>query len=172
MVSSQTRTPAAEKAPQWQPILDSITDKRRAMKPQADKFDGAIRAALLNLQSALALPGSVEPASIDDVCDPLTGLPDTYVEYMNHRRNYGYWNNAAVWTLSKTQSADLHNNSFAATASVCIALVLSDPEKPYINVHVYPSMRLSTANRPRLDEIIARETGLPVQKCTLGDGCV
>src|SRR6266567_3816009 len=174
MVSSQTRAPTLDKVPQWQPILDEITDKRRAMKPHADKLDGAIRAALLKLQSALALPGSVEPASVEDACDPFTGVPETYVEYMNHRRNYDYWNSAAVWTISRAQSAGLHspagpsNTSFAATSSVCIAVVLSDLEKPYINVHVYPSMRLSSANRPRLDEIIERETGLPVQKCTLG----
>jgi hypothetical protein len=177
MSAAETRTPVPDKATEWQPILDGISDKRRAMKPRAEQLDGVIRAALLKLQSDLALPGAVEPVSVDGVCDPMSGVPETYVDYMNHQRNYDYWNSAAAWTLSH-RSTGLHgrsgpsNTSFAATSSVCIAVVLSDMENPYINVHVYPSMRLSAANRPRLQQIIERETGLPVRKCTLGDGCV
>jgi hypothetical protein len=177
MVSSQKRPTAPDPAPQWQPILDEIIAKRRAMKPHAERLDGPIRSALLKLQSALALPGVVEPASVAEVCDPFAGLPDTYVEYMNHRRNYDYWNSAAAWSLSH-QSSGLHsaggpsNTSFAATSSICIAVVLSDLENAYINAHVYPSMRLSIENRPRIVEIFGRETGLAVRKCTLGDGCI
>jgi hypothetical protein len=176
MVSDSARTSPLDKGAEWQPILDALEDKRRAVKPKALELDSAIRGVLLNLQSALALPGAVEAASIDDDCDPSAGLPDSYVEYMNHRRNYDYWNSAAVWRLVHQPSAGQHvhasNPSSASTSSICIAVVMSDPEKPFINVHIYRSLRLSTANRPRLIEIIERKTGLPVHACTLGDGCV
>jgi hypothetical protein len=178
LVSQQTRTSPPDEKPRWQHIVDGIEAKRREMKPQAEKLDVVVRTVLLNLQSALTLPGAIEPASIADVCNPLDGLPQSHIDYMNNRRNYDYWNNAAVWSISDGLPGVLYsatgmaNSSFTITRYVSIAMVMLDIEQPYMNIHVYPQARLSSANRPRLAEIVQRETGLPVLKCTHGDGCV
>jgi hypothetical protein len=179
ILTPQHAPPALPDASQhWQPLLDGIKARRQEMKPHSDKLDHAIRSVLLEVQAALEFPGSIDPPSVGQLCDSLDGLPDSYVDYTNHQRNYDYWNSCAVWSLSHESpdglysSAGAANSSFAVTTYLSISMVMRDMEQPHINVHVYPAARLSVANRPRLAEIIHRQTGLPVLKCTHGDGCV
>jgi hypothetical protein len=178
MTSQQTGTSAASEADRWPSMLNELKAKRRDMKPHAELLDRPIRSILLNLQTTLGLPGSIEPAGIGELCDPLEGLPPSYVDYTNQRRNYDYWNAAAIWKLTHSSRGALYskggavNTSSTITDYVTIALVLDDVEQPYINIHVYPSARLSIPNRAKLTELVQAQTGLPVRKCTHGDGCI
>lgn len=178
MVSQPAQISLPGETQRWQSMVEAISEKRREMKPRADQMDAAIRSVILNVQAVLALAGSIYPANADEVCEPTFGLPTSYVDYTNHRRNYDYWNNAAVWKLTSSSRGALYsiagsaNSSFSVTNYLTVAMVMEDVERPYINVHVYPAARLSVPNRAKLADLVQTQTGLPVVKCTLGDGCV
>jgi hypothetical protein len=178
MTSHQAGSTTLSEADRWPGTLDDIKTRRREIKSHAEPLDGPIRTILLNLQATLGLPGEIEPADVEKVCDPEAGLPASYIDYTNQRRNFDYWNTTAIWKLTHSSRGALYsrggaaNTSFTVTDYVTIALVMGDSEQPYINVHVYPPARLSVPNRARLAEMVQEQTGLPVRKCTHGDGCI